>query len=331
MTLAELITDFRLRTGDVNPEYMFSDAQITSFANQAVTEAAIRSRLLFDTEDVTLTANTKRYTLNPVVFKVDSAVLTEPTVLDAELLTTAGWTVTAGWTESPDDTFAHASGTTALSHSAVIETAIKYRLSWTVTGRTAGSFAVAIGGQSQAANTASGTVDFTTTTADAFTITPTTDFDGTISLASVKRIISENIKSDITLTDRATLDAKMPGWRLASASKPMYMIVEESGYEMFPAPDDAYILTTDYYRTPLTPMVYTVTTGTPEINARHHDGLIDWMVHLAMLVKDIDTESMSISGDEEQKFIRRFGIREDANVMRKQARKGGHTTRAIRF
>ena len=69
----------------------------------------------------------------------------------------------------------------------------------------------------------------------------------------------------------------------------------------------------------------------PEIKKRHHDGLVDWMVRQAMQVKDIDASDLSLAPDAEAKFIARFGIRRDANVMRKHARKGAHTVKAIRF
>jgi hypothetical protein len=115
---------------------------------------------------------------------------TDGPTLGSELLTSAGWTVTAGWTESPDDTFAHAaaSGTAALTHSATISSATRYQVSWTVTGRTAGSFTVAVGGQSQTTITATGAFGPSSTSTAALTVTPTTDFDGTISLLSCKNI-----------------------------------------------------------------------------------------------------------------------------------------------
>lgn len=121
---------------------------------------------------------------------IQGTTATDGPALGSELLSTAGWTVPAGWTESPDDVFTHANGggTAALSHSAVIASATKYQIAWTVSGRTTGSFTIAIGGQSQVANTASGTFGPTTTSTAGLTITPTTDFDGVISAFSVKQI-----------------------------------------------------------------------------------------------------------------------------------------------
>ncbi len=116
---------------------------------------------------------------------IQGTAATDGPTLGSELLTSAGWTVPGGWTESPDDVFTHANGggTSALSHSAAISNATKYQLSWTITGRTTGSVALAFGGISIAAQTASGLSGPTTTSTAGMTITPTNDFDGAISIS----------------------------------------------------------------------------------------------------------------------------------------------------
>jgi hypothetical protein len=126
----------------------------------------------------------------PSIVTIKGTTATDLPTYGSELLTSAGWTVNAGWAESPDDTFAHTGGggTATLTHSATIANATKHQSSWTVTGRTAGSFTVAVGGQSLASQTATGSFGPTTSSTAAFTIMPTTDFDGTISLTSLKQI-----------------------------------------------------------------------------------------------------------------------------------------------
>lgn len=130
---------------------------------------------------------------------------TDLPVYGAELLTSAGWTVNTGWTESPDDTFAHTSGTDTLTHSATITSGHKYQISWTVTGRTAGSFTVAVGGQSVASQTATSSFGPTATATTAFTITPTTDFNGTLSLVSLKRITAVSTPKRVTKNSAGTI------------------------------------------------------------------------------------------------------------------------------
>lgn len=121
---------------------------------------------------------------------IQGTTATDGPTLGSELLVSAGWTVPGGWTESPDDVFTHASGggTSALSHSATIANATKYQLSWTITGRTAGSVTIAFGGTSTSSQTATGSYGPTTTSTAGLTITPTTDFDGAISLTSLRAV-----------------------------------------------------------------------------------------------------------------------------------------------
>jgi hypothetical protein len=127
--------------------------------------------------------------LNSGQLIVQGDATTDLPVMSAELLTAGSWTVGAGWAESPPGTFAHTAGNTAtLTHSATIASGAKYQISWVVTGRTAGTFTVAVGGVSSSSVSASGNTGPTTTATTVFTITPTTDFNGTISAISLKQL-----------------------------------------------------------------------------------------------------------------------------------------------
>ena len=109
----------------------------------------------------------------------------ESGALSAELLASAGWT-SDGWTGA-DPTFTHTAGNvTALSNTFPAVVGILYQIAYTVTGRTAGTVAIALGGQSITIN-ATGAFGPKATTTDNFIVTPTADFDGTITL-SVKSI-----------------------------------------------------------------------------------------------------------------------------------------------
>ena len=136
----------------------------------------------------------------------------EPTY-GAELLTSAGWTVTTGWAESPDDTFAHSSGTDTLTHSATIANATKYQLAYTIIGRTAGTITITVGGASTGAVSATGAFGPTTSSTAAFTVTPTTDFNGTcvfslktITGVSTPRLVVKNAGS-VTILEARGKDA----------------------------------------------------------------------------------------------------------------------------
>jgi hypothetical protein len=107
--------------------------------------------------------------------------------LGAELLTTG--TGDASWTGTAFATgYTHVAGsTTTLTSTLAGVVNTYYQITYTVTGRTAGSFTVAFGGQSFAGLTATGAVGPIATTTDTLVIIPTSDFNGTIVL-SIKTI-----------------------------------------------------------------------------------------------------------------------------------------------
>jgi len=107
--------------------------------------------------------------------------------LGAELLSTSGWTST-GWTGSFATGWTHTTGnTTALTNTLAAVNGNYYQITYTVTGRTAGSFTIAFGGYSIAGITATGNTGPQAISTGTLSITPTTDFDGTI-VISIKVI-----------------------------------------------------------------------------------------------------------------------------------------------
>ena len=107
--------------------------------------------------------------------------------LGAELLTTG--TGDASWTGTSFATgYTHSTGsvTTLTSTLAPVINNL-YQVSYTVTGRTAGSFTIAFGGATTAGITSSSAVGHRASTTGTLVITPTSDFNGTIVL-SIKQI-----------------------------------------------------------------------------------------------------------------------------------------------
>jgi len=103
--------------------------------------------------------------------------------LGAELLTTG--TGDASWTGSSFATgYTHVAGSTTTLTSTLAGVVNNfYQITYTVTGRTAGSFTIAFGGFTSSALTATGAVGPRATTTDTLVITPTSDFNGTIVLS----------------------------------------------------------------------------------------------------------------------------------------------------
>lgn len=119
---------------------------------------------------------------------IQGTTLSDSGQLGSELLTTG--TSDASWTGSSFATgYTHIVGSTTTLTSTlagIINTF--YQITYTVTGRTTGSFTIAFGGQSFAGLTASGAVGPQATTTGTLVITPTSDFNGTIVLSI--RVIS---------------------------------------------------------------------------------------------------------------------------------------------
>lgn len=108
--------------------------------------------------------------------------------VSVEFLSASGWTST-GWTGSWIAGWTHTIGNiSVLSYPTAAVNGSKYHIAYTVTGRTAGSFTVAFGGQSLSGITATGEFFPVTTSTANLTITPTTDFDGMI-VMSVKSVL----------------------------------------------------------------------------------------------------------------------------------------------
>ena len=69
----------------------------------------------------------------------------------------------------------------------------------------------------------------------------------------------------------------------------------------------------------------------PELNPRHHDGLIDWALFRAYSTRDMEFGAERRAALHEAKFTERFGQRIDANVMRKHTRHRAPRVRPIRL
>lgn len=77
MTLGELIKLARTRLDDLRLPYLWSDAQLTEFANAAQEEVADRTRCIRDDVSLPLVLNTPFYTLPVAPLKIHSVQITD--------------------------------------------------------------------------------------------------------------------------------------------------------------------------------------------------------------------------------------------------------------
>lgn len=144
-----------------------------------------------------------------------STAAQESPTLGVELTAAPGWT-SAGWTGNYNAGFTHTAGnTTALSFTPALVIGTRYAIAFTISGRTAGQVDIAMGGIDTTGGDGHKFPDavdgaYPTTayqigvlTADGttpLTFTPTSTFDGTISLISVK-VITGPITATTSITN----------------------------------------------------------------------------------------------------------------------------------
>jgi hypothetical protein len=105
------------------------------------------------------------------------------------------WTLGTGWTGSYGAGFTHTSGTAAVTDTTIVPTAgYNYQITFTVTGRTAGSFTLQYGGITSPPFTASGNWESIAVGNGTFSLIPTTDFNGTV----VVHVQSNNGRGPVT-------------------------------------------------------------------------------------------------------------------------------------
>lgn len=150
------------------------------------TKANINGNLAVDFSAKMLTAVNSNIT---GIKTLTSSASYESAPLGPEMLSSAdSWVLNSGWTGSFASGFSHTSGTGTITNTTMVPVATnKYQVAYTVTGRTAGSFTISLGGQTSYAISATGTWGPAATTNGSLIITPTSDFNGTVTL-SVKNI-----------------------------------------------------------------------------------------------------------------------------------------------
>ena len=123
--------------------------------------------------------------------------------IGAELMTTGSGT---NWTGTSFALgYTHTTGSiVALTSAVSVASASYYQVSYTITGRSAGTVNVSVGGVTSGAVSVSGSLAQSVTSATAVTVTPTTDFDGAIVL-TVKRITASTMATLVLKNSSGTV------------------------------------------------------------------------------------------------------------------------------
>lgn len=122
-------------------------------------------------------------------------------VINGEMNSSTGWTLGANWAIS-GGLLTHTPGSIATaSQNTTLVNGYIYVVNYQVTGRTAGSVTINVGGDADTARSADGLYAYNATaTTNGFTITPTSDFDGSIDNMSI--ILTPTWSMDVVLVAR---------------------------------------------------------------------------------------------------------------------------------
>lgn len=117
------------------------------------------------------------------------------------------------------------------------------------------------------------------------------------------------------------------GWEQRTGTPALALLDREGAQwnlRLMPIPVVDDTLRLHVFRTPLVPMA--TADRSPEIQARLHIRLVDWMVHRAYSKQDSEAFDQSKADKAEAVFTRTFGERIDANARRKQDDRAPCTT-----
>lgn len=316
MLLAKLISDCRTRLDDVAEPFLWSDDDLTDYANDAENEACERALLLEE--------DSLAHVVSGVTIAQTAGVATAHKVahgfLDGQRVRLAG---------------ANQAG---------------YNLELPVHVIGADDFTYPV--NSVTVTPATGTI---TATLVAGTITNITGLANIGTYALDPRIIQIRAAmwdaQQLTGIARETLDNPKPDyftngtwgafssyfsdwlngrrdWSTLTGSPRYFIDPQEKYFTLVRIPTEAADIHLSVYRRPLAPMLLAdADTISPEIQGSLHVKLIAWMEYRAYSRRDADAHAPDLADKKEAEFTASFGIRPDANVRRQQRARRSNAVR----
>lgn len=114
-------------------------------------------------------------------------------------------------------------------------------------------------------------------------------------------------------------------WR-TQTGHPRYYLRDDRTLRLVPIPTDADTLHLEVYRTPTDAEQMKDGKDCPRIATIHHAGLVDWALYRAYMRRDEDQYDAKLAANQFGLFEARFGVRPDAQVLRKRAEHRSHVT-----
>ncbi len=107
-------------------------------------------------------------------------------------------------------------------------------------------------------------------------------------------------------TSESVLDMSFANWRSQIGIPRSYAKTPTNNIVIHPIPDTADTILMTVSRLPNVPMTVN---GSPEVDARYHEGLILWILHRAYMKNDSETLNVDKAKDYKKKFEEYFGLK----------------------
>lgn len=105
-------------------------------------------------------------------------------------------------------------------------------------------------------------------------------------------------------TSEKVLDLSFAGWRSKTGTPRSYFVSATNEIRVYPQPIVVDTINMTVARFPNIPML---TTGSPEIEARDHAGLLEWILYRAYMKNDSETLNVDKALDHKANFVKIFG------------------------
>ncbi len=105
-------------------------------------------------------------------------------------------------------------------------------------------------------------------------------------------------------TSERVLDLSHPSWRTESGTPRSYIKTPTNNIILFPIP---IVVDTINMSVSRFPTIQMAVGGSPEIDARYHAGLLEWILHRAYMKNDSETLNVGKAQDHLKKFESYFG------------------------
>jgi hypothetical protein len=153
-------------------------------------------------------------------------------------------------------------------------------------------------------------IDSTSGLTDISINTSTGTYGLAVTVISILSIKLEDGTEPLMETSERTLDLTVPLWRTTTGTPRSFIKTPTNSIIVYPMPLTPDTVQMTVSRFPTTPMSVS---GSPEIDARYHTGMIEWILHRAYMKNDSETLNVDKAKDHQAKFEKFFGKKKILN------------------